>query len=148
LFRHQLGRYDGREVHEHVVLDGPVGYLRNDLLHLDWRGLEAFVARHNRYSTLEAAARFKAESDAPDRARLPVSLLASPVQRKRFVRERVWPRVPTKPLVLFVYMYLLRRGFLDGRAGLALCVFHAFQEFMVGLKLAELRRLSSEQARP
>jgi len=148
LFRHQLGRYDGREVHEHVVLDGPAGYLRNDLLHLDRRGLEAFVARHNRYSTLEAAARFKAESGAPDRARLPVSLLASPVQRKRFVRERVWPRVPAKPLVLFVYMYLLRRGFLDGRAGLALCVFHAFQEFMVGLKLAELRRLSSEQARP
>ena len=143
LFRHQLGRYDGREVHEHVVLDGPAGYLRNDLLHLDRRGLEAFVARHNRYSTLEAAARFKAESDAPDRARLPVSLLASPVQRKRFVRERVWPRVPAKPLVLFVYMYLLRRGFLDGRAGLALCVFHAFQEFMVGLKLSELRRLSS-----
>ena len=147
LFRHQLGRYDGREVHEHVILNGPVGYLRNDLLHLDRRGLEAFVARHNRYSTLEAAARFKAECDAPDRARLPVSLLASPVQRKRFLRERVWPRVPAKPLVLFVYMYLLRRGFLDGRAGLALCVFHAFQEFMVGLKLAELRRLSSERAR-
>ena len=144
LFRRQLGRYDGREVHEHVVLNGPVGYLRKDLLHLDQRGLEAFVARHNRYSSLEASARFKAECDAPDRARLPVSLLASPVQRKRFLRERVWPRVPAKPLVLFVYMYLLRRGFLDGRAGLALCVFHAFQEFMVGLKLAELRRLSSE----
>ena len=143
LFRHQLGRYDGREVHEHVVMNGPVGYLRNDLLHLDRRGLEAFVARHNRYSTLEAAARFKAECDAPDRARLPVGLLASPVQRKRFVRERVWPRVPAKPLALFVYMYVLRRGFLDGRAGLALCVFHAFQEFMVGLKMAELRGLSS-----
>jgi glycosyltransferase involved in cell wall biosynthesis len=148
LFRHQLGRYDGREVHEHVVLNGPVGYLRNDLVHLDRRGLEAFVARHNRYSTMEASARFKAECDAPDRARLPVSLLASPVQRKRFVRERVWPHVPAKPLVLFVYMYVLRRGFLDGRAGLALCVFHAFQEFMVGLKLAELRRLSSREARP
>jgi len=113
------------------------------MLHLDRRGLEAFVARHNRYSTLEAAARFKAERDAPDRARLPVSLLASPVQRKRFLRERVWPGLPAKPVVLFLYMYVLRRGFLDGRAGLALCVFHAFQEFMVGLKLAELRRLSS-----
>ena len=146
LFRHQLGRYDGREVHEHVVLNGPAGYLRHDLLHLDQRGLEAFVARHNRYSTLEAAARFKAERDAPDRARLPLSLLASPVQRKRLVRERVWPRIPAKPLALFVYMYLLRRGFLDGRAGLALCVFHAFQEFMVGLKLAELRRLSSQRS--
>jgi glycosyltransferase involved in cell wall biosynthesis len=146
LFRHQLGRYDGREVHEHVVLNGPAGYLRHDLLHLDRRGLEAFVARHNRYSTLEAAARFKAEQDAPDRARLPLSLIASPVQRKRLVRERVWPRIPAKPLALFVYMYVLRRGFLDGRAGLALCLFHAFQEFMVGLKLAELRRLSSQRS--
>jgi len=144
LFRHRLGRYDDREVHEHVVLNGAAGYLRNDLLHLDRRGLEAFVARHNRYSTLEAAARFKTERDAPDRARLPLSLLASPVQRKRFLRERIWPRVPAKPLALFVYMYLVRRGFLDGRAGLALCVFHAFQEFMVGLKLAELRRLESD----
>jgi len=143
LFRHRLGRYDDREVHEHVVLNGAAGYLREDLLHEDRRGLEAFVARHNRYSTLEAAARFKAERDAPDRARLPVSLLTSPVQRKRFLRERVWPRVPMKPLALFVYMYVLRRGFLDGRAGLALSTFHAFQEFMVGLKLAELRRLSS-----
>jgi glycosyltransferase involved in cell wall biosynthesis len=145
LFRHRLGRYDDREVHEHVILDGKAGYLRNDLLHLDRRGLDAFVARHNRYSTLEAAARFKAETDALDRARLPVSLLASPVQRKRFLRERVWPNLPAKPLALFLYMYVLRRGFLDGTPGLALCVFHAFQEFMVGLKLAEHRRLSSRR---
>ena len=146
LFRHRLGRYDNREVHEHVVLNGAVGYLRNDLLHLDRRGLDAFIARHNRYSTLEAAARLKALRDDPDRARLPVSLLTSPVHRKRFLRERLWPRVPAKPLALFVYMYVLRRGFLDGGAGLALCVFHAFQEFMVGLKLAELLRLSSRRA--
>jgi glycosyltransferase involved in cell wall biosynthesis len=143
LFRHRLGRYDDRDVHEHVVLDGSVGYLEHDLLHDDQRGLDAFVARHNRYSSLEAQARRKAERNAPDRAHLRVDLLASPVQRKRFVRERIWPRVPAKPLALFVYMYVLRRGFLDGRAGLALCVFHAYQEFMVDLKLAELRRLSS-----
>lgn len=146
LFRHALGRYDDRDVHEHVVLEGTVGYLRHDLLHDDQRGLEAYIARHNRYSTLEARARRKAERDAPDRARLPVSLLASPVQRKRFIRERVWPKVPAKPLALFLYMYVLRRGFLDGRAGLALCSFHAFQELMVGLKLAELRR--AEFSRP
>ena len=146
LFRHRLGRYDNREVHEHVVLDGKAGYLRNDLVHDDQRGLEAFIARHNRYSTLEAAARWKAERDAPDRARLPVGIMTSPVQRKRYVRERVWPAVPAKPLMLFVYMYLVRRGFLDGRAGLALCVFHAFQEFMVGLKLSELRHLHESGA--
>ncbi|HET6318122.1 MAG TPA: glycosyltransferase family 2 protein, partial [Chloroflexota bacterium] len=82
LFRHRLGRYDDRDVHEHIVLDGRAGYLQHDLLHHDRRGLEAYIARHNRYSTLEATARFKAECNAADRARLPVSLLASPVQRK------------------------------------------------------------------
>ena len=142
LFRHRAGRYDDREVHEHVVLGGPAGYLRHDLLHDDQRGLDAFVARHNRYSTLEAAARWKAETGRADRARLATSLVGSPVARKRYLRERVWPRVPAKPLALFVYMYVVRRGLLDGRPGLALCVFHAFQEFTVGLKLAELRRAS------
>jgi glycosyltransferase involved in cell wall biosynthesis len=144
LFRHRLGRYDQREVHEHVVLRGRSGYLGADLLHDDRRGWEAYVARHNRYSSLEAAARLKAERDTSDRARLPLSWRASPVQRKRFLRERVWPAIPAKPAALFIYLYVVRRGFLDGHAGLALCVFHAFQEFMVGLKLAELRRLSSQ----
>jgi len=140
LFRHRLGRYDDRAVHEHVVLNGQVGYLRNDLLHHDRRGLDAFVARHNRYSTLEAQARLDAACGTGPATRLPISLLASPVQRKRFLRERVWPKIPARPLTLFVYMYVIRRGFLDGYAGLALCVFHAFQEFMVGLKLRELKR--------
>jgi len=123
-----------------VVLQGSAGYLRNDLLHDDRRGLEAFVARHNRYSTLEAQARLDAECGHGPDTRLPLSLLASPVQRKRFLRERVWPKIPARPLTLFVYMYAIRRGFLDGHAGLALCVFHAYQEFMVGLKLGELER--------
>jgi glycosyltransferase involved in cell wall biosynthesis len=141
-FRHRLGRYDNREVHEHLVLQGPAGYLRHDLLHLDRRGVESFVARHSRYSTLEAMARFKAERNAPGRALLPARLVGSPVERKRWLRERVWPRIPAKPLALFFYMYVLRRGFLDGREGFAFCLFHAFQEFLVGLKLTELRRAS------
>lgn len=145
LFRRGRGAYDQRDVHEHLILDGRAGYLRNDLLHDDQRDLEAYVARHNRYSSLEAAARLKVEQNASDRARLPLRLLASPVQRKRLLRERVWPRIPAKPLALFIYMYLVRQGFRDGSAGLALCLFHAWQELMVGLKLGELRRLSSRR---
>ena len=113
------------------------------MLHHDLRGLEAFIARHNRYSTLEAAARWKAQTDHAERARLPLNPFGSPVERKRFLRERVWPRIPGKPLALFAYMYFARRGFLDGQTGLAFCLFHAFQELTVGLKLAELRRSSA-----
>src|SRR5262249_28335449 len=61
LFQRGYGRYEARAVHEHVVLDGAAAYLRYDLLHDDQRPLEAFIARHNRYSTLEARARFAAE---------------------------------------------------------------------------------------
>lgn len=142
LFKHALGRYDSRQVHEHLVLRGRAGYLRHDLLHQDQRPLEAFIARHNRYSTLEAEARLRAEKDRSATALRP-SPFGGPVERKRWLRERVWPSLTAKPLALFVYMYFLRRGFLDGPEGLAFCLFHAFQEFTVGLKLRELRRSGS-----
>jgi glycosyltransferase involved in cell wall biosynthesis len=142
LFQHRFGRYEDRPVHEHVVVQGPVGYLQHDLWHQDRRGLEAFFSRHNRYSTLEAMARLEAERGQAQRLR--GRWFGSPVERKRLLRERVWPLVPAKPLALFLYMYLVRQGFRDGRAGFAFCVFHAFQEFTVGLKLAELRRAGHE----
>jgi hypothetical protein len=130
-------------VHEHLVLRGRAGYLQHDLIHDDLRPMEAFVARHNRYSTLEAEARLKAEASRHSTG-LATSLLAGPVQRKRWLRERVWPVMPLKPLALFAYMYLLRRGFLDGPEGLAFCLFHAFQEFTVGLKMREMRLRRAE----
>jgi glycosyltransferase involved in cell wall biosynthesis len=148
LFRHRFGRYEDRAVHEHVVLRGRAGYLRHDLIHADGRGLEAFIDRHNRYSTLEARARLQAARGRSDGGRLAGRWLGSPVERKRLLRERVWPKVPAKPLALFVYMYVLRRGFLDGRAGLAFCVLQAYQEFTVGLKLAELERASRPPVTP
>lgn len=138
LFKYGLARYDERAVHEHMVVKGPVGYLRNDLLHLDERPLEAFVARHNRYSSLEATERLKAlRTHNP--TRLTADLFGDPVVRKRFLRERIWPRLPAKPLMLFLYMYFLRLGFLDGWQGFAFCMFHFFQELMVGLKMREMR---------
>ena len=50
------GRYEDREVHEHLVLEGKVGRIDTPMLHDDRRGLEHYVAKHNRYSTLEAYA--------------------------------------------------------------------------------------------
>ena len=55
-FKSGLGRYEEREVHEHVELNGPIGRIDTPMLHDDRRGLEHYVAKHNRYSTLEARA--------------------------------------------------------------------------------------------
>jgi hypothetical protein len=43
----------------------------------------------------------------------------------------IFPAVPAKPIALFVYMYVIRLGFLDGRAGLHFCFFHAWYETSV-----------------
>ncbi|HLP84462.1 MAG TPA: glycosyltransferase family 2 protein, partial [Phycisphaerales bacterium] len=54
LFKRGKARYEEREVHEHMIVDGPTSRMRNLMLHEDRRGLEHLIAKHNRYSTLEA----------------------------------------------------------------------------------------------
>jgi hypothetical protein len=51
----------------------------------------------------------------------------------------IFPAVPAKPLALFGYMYVLRLGLLDGRAGLRFCAFHAWHEAVVAGLRRELR---------
>ena len=53
-FRRGTARYEEREVHEHMIVDGSIGYLKGHLEHYDRRGLEEYMAKHNKYSTLEA----------------------------------------------------------------------------------------------
>jgi hypothetical protein len=65
--------------------------------------------------------------------------LREPVARKRVLRERVWPKVPFKPAAFFLYMYVARLGFLDGRAGFWFSMAQAIQEFQTNLKERELR---------
>jgi glycosyltransferase involved in cell wall biosynthesis len=142
LFQLGRARYDGRPVHEHMKIEGSVAYLRADLLHDDQRGLEHYLEKHNRYSTLDAQTRLSLK---PDPFRW--DHLRHPTLFKRFLRQRVWPYVPAKPLAAFVYLYFLRLGFLDGRAGLSFSLLQAQQELHVVLKLRELRAGQTPGAR-
>jgi len=130
------------EIHEHVTVEGRVGYLRTPLVHDDYRGLTAWLDRHNKYATWEAHLydRFRRE---PLGAR-PLDLLRlDPFSRKRLLR-RVWVRLPFRPGLRFTVWYFARRGFLDGRAGFVFCVLMSYYEFIIGAKLAELRRERAE----
>ncbi len=53
-FRRGKARYEEREVHEHMVVDGDTKSLSGHMEHYDRRGLELYMAKHNHYSTLEA----------------------------------------------------------------------------------------------
>jgi glycosyltransferase involved in cell wall biosynthesis len=147
LFQHQRGRYErlesgqlqtgDNEVHEHVLLEGPAGYLSHDLLHYDYRSLHHFCERHNRYSTWEAEHRLR--ELAGETHGLPARLWGEPLQRRRWLK-RLALRLPGKPLLRFLYTYLWRCGFLDGYPGFLISAYMAVYEFEIGMKMYELRQ--------
>ena len=62
--------------------------------------------------------------------------------------KRLWVRLPFRPLLRFLYMYVVRAGLLDGAAGLHYCLLRAVHEYHINVKMKELihreRWLSSD----
>lgn len=150
LFRHQKGRYENlnteeirntgdNEVHEHVVLEGKVGYLKNDMLHIDFRDLFHWLERHNRYSNWEARVYYNLLTGMGEGGTIGANLFGDSVQRKRFLKK-IWVRLPFKPFLRFVLFYFIRLGFLDGRAGYIYGRLLSQYEYQIGVKLFELQQ--------
>jgi len=144
LFRHSLGRYEklteadtqsgDNEVHEHVIVNGPTGRLRCEMDHYAFPTVEVFVEKHNRYSNWEArvsAERKLAGSDA--------HISSSAVGRRRKLKQ-FSQRLPFRPLLRFLYIYVWQKGFLDGREGYYFARLHSFYEFLSVAKTYELTR--------
>lgn len=135
---HGLPETGDNEIHEHIEVDGEVRFLRATLLHQDYRGITAWVARHNQYATWEAHLYRKFRREA---------IGAGPIQfvrlnafdRKRVLR-RLWVRLPARPLIRFAVWFGLRRGFLDGWVGFVFCTLMSWYELLIGLKVRELDR--------
>ncbi|MDZ8104928.1 MAG: glycosyltransferase family 2 protein [Nostoc sp. DedQUE12a] len=149
LFQHKKGRYENlhtedipntgdNEVHEHVILQGKVGYLKNDMLHEDFRDLYHWLERHNRYSNWEARVYYNILTGQDDSGTIGANLFGDAVQRKRFLKK-VWVHLPFKPFLRFVLFYIIQRGFLDGKAGYIYARLLSQYEYQIGVKLYELR---------
>lgn len=139
LLKRGRGRYEDRIVHEHVLLDGPVGYLKNPLIHHDFKGMERYFERHNVYSSLEAVEAWRAMASPKLIANLPGKLKARGPGRRRFLKNLAYRYLPGRALFKFIWMYLIKLGFLDGRMGFRYCLLHTFYEYQISLKLEELR---------
>lgn len=116
LFRREVGRFNDVSVHEHVVTTKNVGRLSNHFLHFPFENLDKVVEKINRYSSLAA----QALSDQGVQAGV-----------FRATGHCVWT---------FIRIYLLRRGFLDGRHGFVLAVTAAFGSFLRYSKLMMINR--------
>ena len=114
LFRNGKARFSDDQVHERLIVNGPVALLNESFLHYTYDSYEQALEKLNRYSTLGA----------------------------QMALERGRTATPSSALVrglwAFFRTYILRRGFLDGRAGLALALYIGHGTYYRYLKLWKL----------
>jgi glycosyltransferase involved in cell wall biosynthesis len=145
LFRRGKGRFECRlksqddsmcdmEVHEHVVVDGRAGRLRNSLTHRNIESLSRYIQKHDQYSNWESRVLGGEEKSSE----LEPRLFGNQAQRRRWLKRLLF-RVPGSPVLLFFYRYLFSLGFLDGVPGLIYCGFQAVQMFHAKAKIYEQR---------
>lgn len=137
LFRPEAVTFE-RDINLRYVVHGPEGRLAAHLLHYSFnKGLQAWIEKHNRYSTLEAAETLASLSGRGVPWRDLISKDA--VARRRALKE-LSLRLPCRPTLRFLYTYLLKLGFLDGRRGFTYSRLTAMYEYMIVLKARELHR--------
>jgi glycosyltransferase involved in cell wall biosynthesis len=136
LFRPDRIRYE-RLVNPVAVVEGPVGQLEGHIIHFPFsHGISHWLARHNRYSDLEALEAIKVADGRTGEESL---WSKDPNERRRALKDLFF-RLPARPLIKFMYYYAWRRGFLDGRAGFTYATLQAIYEYMIACKQDELER--------
>jgi glycosyltransferase involved in cell wall biosynthesis len=142
LFRREAGRFENRAVNEHVLLAGQAGYLHEPLDHCDQHPLSDWVAKHNRYASLEAEERLNDGFRGNHQDCIAARFWGPQVERNRWVRRHIWNRLPllARPLLFFFRNYVVRLGFLDGIPGLVFHVLWSFwYQFLIDAKIIEAR---------
>jgi glycosyltransferase involved in cell wall biosynthesis len=115
LFHRESGRFTDEIVHESVRVDGRVGRLKNDLYHYSYRDVSHHIEKVNEFTTLTARKMY--EEGRRDGA----------------------IKVALYPFFEFLKVYLVKRGFLDGLAGLTISSLHAYYVFLKYAKLYEMK---------
>lgn len=118
LFRRGKGRFEERAVHEAVKVNGATGRTGYALLHYAYPDLASYMSSINKYSSL--AVNVMAEAGVN---RFKSSLL----------------NITLRPVFTFILKYFFRLGFLDGKHGLVLNLFHSYYVFAKYAKAWEYR---------
>jgi len=148
LFRYGHGECENRWMDEHIKVTGTTVDFQGELFDDNLNSLTWWTDKHNRYASREAVDLLNLKYDF-----MPVDSVAnlsggSQAGVKRWIKESVYARLPGgfRAFAYFFYRYVIRLGFLDGRAGTA---FHFLQGFwyryLVDAKVAEVERYMKQK---
>ncbi|MGO4154119.1 glycosyltransferase family 2 protein [Cupriavidus sp. YAF13] len=145
LFRPERMRYE-RLVNPVSIPDGPSAKISGYLDHFPFsKGLEHWIARHNSYSNLEAKQIIEnRRGQAP--FSLAKAITSTDFHERRFHQKEIFYRLPMRPVVKFLVLYVGKRGFLDGRAGLTYAALQSIYEYLIVLKTAQLEKQKAAKA--
>ena len=149
LFRYRKARFEhlldeagsgfDMEVHERMIVEGRVAGLNTPLIHEDFKGLEAYLDRHRRYATWEAALRHRfLATGSYGQETIQPKFFGNTQERRRWLKKVVI-RLPFEPAIWFAYHYLVRGGILEGWPGFMACKIRAQYIADVRRKLKALR---------
>jgi len=108
LFRRGIGRFEERAVHEAIRVSGSVGITLHAILHYAYHDLASYLTSINKYSSLA------------------VDVMGGKGISKL---KASWMNIMFRPVLTFVLKYFIRLGFLDGKHGLVLNLFHSYYVF-------------------
>lgn len=123
--------YAGIELHEHPILNGPIGYIKGNIDHRENRSLEAYIKKHNEFSSWEASRYLKTINK---------SNMVSFRQKVKYALMDKW----YLGTLFFFYLYFFKMGFLDGKAGYIYAQLKKQYFFDIKAKIEELRDFSNK----
>lgn len=126
-----------RSVHSRAS-GGPEGELQAHFVHYSFnKGLKAWYEKHNNYSSAEADL---SAAQLLERKIDWHGLFSLTAERRRRALKSLSYHMPFRPSLRFLYMYILRLGFLDGKPGYLYCRLLSAYEFMIVVKTEERRK--------
>ncbi len=140
LVRPERARYT-RPINEVIEVEGPIAELHEPLDHFPFsKGMAHWIAKHNTYSTMEAALIVSGQGLQQPSWR--AALHDPDFHTRRLHQKALFYRLPARPLLKWLYMVVVRRSFLDGWAGMTYATLQAIYEYLIVLKVKELQRSS------
>lgn len=151
IWRNGKGYCEKRWMDEHIkITEGTTISLYEDIVDDSRKGLGWWTEKHNGYATREAIDMLNLKYKFLRYDDIPARLSGTQEQRKRWLKEKLYARVPlfARPFLYFIYRYFIRLGFLDGKEGL---VFHFLQgfwyRFLVDAKIYEIEKKARTESR-
>lgn len=123
---------------ETQTVQGRILELDQDLIDENLRSIDDWFERQNRYARKEAEYELANEASVRGWGQL---FSRDPLLRRAALKRLSW-RMPLRPVFYFLYAYLWRSGFRDGRDGLVFCFMKALYQGMIVVKKYDAQRLA------